>query len=176
MSLETLIYIIIAGITALLLALFQYLYKSKKSKLNKVFAFLRFVTFFSVLLLLINPKFEQTKIYNEKPNLIIAIDNSESIKHLNQSENVESLLNNLKENKSLNENFNLAYYKFGKDLQAIDSLNFNENQSNISNVFNGLSQIFKGQVAPTVLITDGNQTYGKDLSLRHCNTNSLYFL
>ena len=162
MSLETLIYIIIAGITALLLALFQYLYKSKKSKLNKVFAFLRFVTFFSVLLLLINPKFEQTKIYNEKPNLIIAIDNSESIKHLNQSENVESLLNNLKENKSLNENFNLAYYKFGKDLQAIDSLNFNENQSNISNVFNGLSQIFKGQVAPTVLITDGNQTYGKD--------------
>ncbi|RLD28922.1 MAG: VWA domain-containing protein [Bacteroidetes bacterium] len=162
METHTLIYIILAGIAALLLALFQYLYKSKKDNLNRFFSFLRFVTLFSVLLLLINPKFEQTKFYNEKPNLIVAIDNSESIKHLKQTENVEQLLDNLKQDKSLIENFNVEYYKFGKDLKQLDSLNFDEAQSNIANIFDNLSQIYKNTVAPIVLITDGNQTFGKD--------------
>ncbi|MCF6294451.1 MAG: VWA domain-containing protein [Flavobacteriaceae bacterium] len=162
METHTLIYIILAGIAALLLALFQYLYKAKKNSLNKVFAFLRFVTLFSVLLLLINPKFEQTKFYNEKPNLIVAIDNSESIKHLKKTENVEQLIDNLKQDKSLNENFNVEYYKFGKDFKQLDSLNFDETQSDIANIFGNLSQIYKNTVAPIVLITDGNQTYGKD--------------
>ncbi|MCH7525336.1 MAG: VWA domain-containing protein [Bacteroidetes bacterium] len=162
MSSITLIYIILAVITALLLALFQYLYKSKKSNLNILFALLRFITIFSVLLLLINPKFEQTKVYNEKPNLIVVIDNSESIKHLKQTENIEQLLDNLKRDKSLNENFNIEYYKFGNDLNPLDSLNFDETQSNIAIVFGNLSQIYKNTIAPIVLITDGNQTYGKD--------------
>jgi len=162
METQTLLYIIIAGIAALLLALFQYLYKVKRNRLNIVFTFLRFITIFSILLLLINPKFEQSKFYTEKPNLIVAIDNSESIKHLKQTENVKLLLENLKQDKSLNENFNVAYYTFGKDLKTLDSLNFNETQSNITNAFNGLSQIYRNTVAPVVLITDGNQTYGKD--------------
>lgn len=162
MNSVTLIYIILAGITALLLALFQYLYKSKKSNLNILFALLRFITIFSVLLLLINPKFEQTKVYNKKPNLIVVIDNSESIKHLKQTENVEQLLDNLKQDESLNKNFNIEYYTFGNDLKPLDSLTFNETQSNITTVFDNLSQIYKNAVAPIVLITDGNQTYGKD--------------
>jgi hypothetical protein len=162
MQTETLFYIILAAITALLLALFQYLYKAKKNKLNRFFTFLRFITIFSVFLLLINPKFKQTKFYTEKPNLIVAIDNSESIKHLKQTENVKLLLDNLKQDKSLNENFNIEYYTFGKDLRTLDSLSFNETQSNISNAFNALSQIYKNTIAPLVLITDGNQTYGKD--------------
>lgn len=175
MEIQTLIYIIIAGITALLLALFQYLYKSNKSKLNRLFAFLRFVTLFSVLLLLINPKFEQTKFYNEKPDLIVAIDNSESTKHLNQTENVEQLLDNLKRDKSLNEKFNVEYYTFGKDLKPLDSLNFNETQSNITNALDGLSQIYKSSVSPTLLITDGNQTYGKDYEFEVSHFNQAIF-
>ncbi len=162
MTTETVIYIIIAGIAALLLALFQYLYKSKKSNLNKLFAFLRFVTLFSVLLLIINPKFEQTKFHSEKPNLIVAIDNSESIKHLKHTKNVEQLLDNLKQDNSLNENFNVEYYTFGKDLEPLDSLNFDKTQSNIANAFDNLSQVYNTTVAPMVLITDGNQTFGND--------------
>ena len=55
------------------------------SKINMLFSFLRFISIFSVLLLLINPKFEQVKLSVEKPNLIIAVDNSNSILHLNQN-------------------------------------------------------------------------------------------
>ena len=65
MQTETILYIIIAGILALLVALFQYMYKSKKrSKRYVLLTFLRFLTLFSVLLLLINPKFEK-QIFNE---------------------------------------------------------------------------------------------------------------
>lgn len=162
MSSESLLYIILAGVAALLIVLFQYLYKSPKSNLNKIFAFLRFITIFSILLLLINPKFEQTKLYNEKPNLIVAIDNSESILYLKQDQKVNQLLNTIKQNASLNDNFNIEYYAFGKELRTGDSLNFNENQTDIASVFKDLSQIHKHNVAPTLLITDGNQTYGKD--------------
>jgi RsiW-degrading membrane proteinase PrsW (M82 family) len=50
MQTETILYIIIAGILALLVALFQYMYKSKKrSKRYVLLTFLRFLTLFSVL-------------------------------------------------------------------------------------------------------------------------------
>jgi hypothetical protein len=60
MQIETIIYILLAGIVALLLAGFQY-YTPKKSmsKWNMLFLFLRFLTLFAILLVLINPKFEQ---------------------------------------------------------------------------------------------------------------------
>jgi len=96
MSSVTLIYIILAGILALSLALFQYFkYKKSMSKINMLFSFLRFISIFSVLLLLINPKFEQVKLSVEKPNLIIAVDNSNSILHLNQNTKVSALVDRL---------------------------------------------------------------------------------
>lgn len=162
MEINTSLYIIIAGIAALLLALFQYLYNSKKSKQNIVFTFLRFITIFSILLLIINPKFEKITFYIEKPNLVVAVDNSESIKHLNQVDNTNQLLNALKNNVQLNEKFNIEYFTFGNSFKGIDSLNFNDSQTNVAGVFSNLSQIYKNKTAPTLLITDGNQTYGSD--------------
>ena len=162
MQIETLLYIIIAGIAALSLALFQYLHKSKKTNLYITFSLLRFITVFAVLLLLINPKFEKVTFFNQKPNLVVAIDNSESIKHLDQVDNTNQLLNNLQNNIELNQRFNLEYYAFGNSIKTIDSLGFDESQTNLANVFNDLTQIYKNTTSPTILITDGNQTYGRD--------------
>ena len=163
MSSETLIYIIIAGIIALLLALFQYWYKSKiKSKLNVLLSFLRFVSVFSVLLLLINPKFDKTTYYNEKPSLIVAVDNSESVSYLKQDEKTRQLLANLKSDVNLNNKFNLDIYTFGKKVESSDSLAFKEKQSNPGMLFERLSQVYKNTNSPTIFITDGNQTYGND--------------
>ena len=175
MSLETLIYIILAGIAALLLALFQYLHKSKKSKLNINFAVLRFVSIFAILLLIINPKFEKVTYYNEKPNLIVAVDNSESIKHLNQVDNSLQLLKTIENDVQLNEHFNIEYYKFGNIFQAKDSLNFSDSQTNLASVFNNLSQIYKNTTSPTLLITDGNQTYGSDYEYVSQNYKQIVF-
>jgi len=160
---DTLTYIILSGILALILALFQYIFKSKKTtKIYWFLAFLRFVTIFSVLLLLINPKFDKISFYDEKPNLIVAIDNSESISYLNQSQNTTDLIETLKQNEQLKDNFNLEFYTFGKSVNPSDSLGFNEKQSNIAQVFGRLSEVYNNSVSPTLLITDGNQTYGYD--------------
>ncbi len=163
MSSITLIFIILAGLLALLLALFQYWNTSKrKSKLNWTFVFLRFITIFSILLLIINPKFDHVEFYTEKPNLVIAVDNSSSVKDLNQDGNTLKLVESLTQSVKLNNKFNLEVYSFGNDLNSKDSLLFNKQQTNISNAINQLSQIYKESISPTVLITDGNQTYGSD--------------
>ena len=163
MQTETLFYIILTGIVALLLALFQY-YKKKKSmsKLNMLFSFLRFISVFSVLLLLINPRFEQISLSVEKPNLVIAVDNSSSIKHLKQDNETVEFINKLSNNKELKDKFNLELYTFGESLKPLDSLTFLEKQTNIYSAFNQLSQVYKQTISPTLLITDGNQTYGND--------------
>ncbi|WCO03231.1 VWA domain-containing protein [Psychroserpens ponticola] len=163
MQTDTITYIIISGILALVLALFQYIFKSKKTtKIYWFLAFLRFVSIFSILMLLINPKFDNVSFYDEKPNLIIAVDNSESINYLNQSQNTTDLIETLKQNQLLKDNFNLEYYTFGKSVIQSDSLAFNEKQSNIAEVLDRLSEVYNNSVSPTLLITDGNQTYGYD--------------
>ena len=165
MQTETIIYIIIAGITALLLALFQYIYKSKiKSNLKYLLTALRMVSIFGILLLLINPKFESSTYYDEKPTLVIAIDDSESISYLKQDDKANQILSQLKDNTELNERFNLQTYSFGKSVKDLDSLNYNERHSNISQALKQLGEVYDNQIAPIVLLTDGNQTYGSDYS------------
>lgn len=175
MSTESIFYIILAGIAALLIALFQYIYKSNKSKLNSVFAFLRFITVFLILLLLINPEFTKKTVYTEKPNLVIAIDNSESINHLKHSENAIDFKNKISQNQELNNKFDINYYSFGSSIKPLDSLTFTEKQTNIASILKSLNQIYKNKIAPTVILTDGNQTYGTDYEYTsRTYTNEIY--
>ncbi|MDO5980523.1 VWA domain-containing protein [Flavivirga spongiicola] len=132
------------------------------SKLNMLFSFLRFLSIFSIFLLLINPKFEQLSFSIEKPNLVVAVDNSSSIKHLNQDTQVINLVERLSNDDNLNDKFNIDLYTFGESFKASDSTDFSENQTNINNAFKQLSQIYRQTTAPTLIISDGNQTYGND--------------
>ncbi len=163
MNTETILYILSAGIIALLLALFQYIYKSKKhTKVNMALTFLRFVTLFAVFLLLINPKFDKTTYFNEKPNLVVAVDNSESVVFLDQDHKTKALVKLLKESKALSDRFNLEFFSFGKSVNTLDSLTFKEKQTNPTPLFEQFAQVYTYSVAPLILITDGNQTYGND--------------
>ena len=165
MQIQTILYIAIAALTALLLALFQYMYKSKvKSKLRYILATLRAISIFCILLLLINPKFEALTYFDEKPTLVLAVDNSESISYLNQKENAEQALKTLEDNSELKKRFTIKTYSFGKSVNSLDSLNFNKRQSNISNALKQFSEVYANQTAPIILISDGNQTYGEDYS------------
>lgn len=163
MQIETIIYILLAGIVALLLAGFQY-YTPKKSmsKWNMLFLFLRFLTLFAILLVLINPKFEQITLTTEKPNLVLAVDNSSSINHLKQDKFTTDFVKKLTTSKSLNDKFNIEVYTFGEILNPSNTITFTEKQTNIDKAFTQLSQVYNETISPTVLITDGNQTYGND--------------
>lgn len=163
MAINTILYIILAGIVALLLALFQYKFKVKSMlKQHMLFAFLRFLSIFLVLLLLINPKFEQLKTVTEKPKLLVVTDNSESVVHLEQDANARKVRSFFKTDSDLNASFDIQYYTFGNALQQNDSLTFSRKQTDISKAFSNLNTIHGQDVAPIVLITDGNQTFGDD--------------
>jgi len=162
---SSIIYIILAFITALLLALFQYIYKSKlNTKLKIVLTVLRTVSVFGILLLLINPKFESKTFYDEKPTLVIAVDNSESVSYLEQDQNAKKTYQLLNGNSEIQKRFNVKTFSFGKALTTLDSLNFSEQQSNISSALKQIGEVYSNQVAPIILLSDGNQTYGADYS------------
>lgn len=163
MTTENLLYIIIAAIIALLIAVFHYFHKSKnKEKSTVLLTFLRFLSLFSLFLLLINPKIEQTILNTIKPKLVVAVDNSSSIQHLNERENVLSIVESLKSNKTLNEKFDLDFFSFSDDVNVLDSLSFDTSQTNISKPFKQFNELYKDQIAPIILISDGNQTFGSD--------------
>jgi hypothetical protein len=176
MTTQTVLYIIIAIIISILLAVFMYGYKTKFSKSTKwIYGSLRFVTIFSVLLLLINPIFKTETFSLIKPKLPILIDNSESISELNQTVNVSDFITSLKLNKDLNKKFELSFYTFGNEFKINDSLTFNEKNTNISEALLLTNQLFKDEVAPTILITDGNQTLGNNYEFSSINfKNSIY--
>ncbi len=163
MQIETIVLIIVACIIALVIALYQYMYGAKnRSNRNLFLAFIRFLSIFTLLILLINPTFKKTTYYSENPTLVVAIDNSQSIKYLEQDQRVTKFVKQIKENEVLNTNFDIKYYTFSEKVKDSLNLTFDQKQTNISNALKSLGQIYKNTIAPTVLLTDGNQTYGKD--------------
>ncbi|GGX02472.1 hypothetical protein [Aquimarina muelleri] len=163
MQTQTILLIIAAVVIALTIALFQYVYKARNKKKNILFlALLRFLSLFTLLLLIINPAFKQNTYYIEKPTLVVAIDNSSSIKYLNKDQNVKNITSQIRKNEKLNDRFNIVYYTFSDKLKDSISLTFDKTQTNISKALDELDQIYKNTTAPILMITDGNQTYGKD--------------
>lgn len=175
MGIQTIIYIVIAVVVALLLALFQYRQTTKSTTLKLVLFALRFTTIFSILILLINPKFEATKVFEEKPNLVIAIDNSESVDYLNQNEKALDIYNKITANTDIQNRFNVLSYSFGTSFKALDSLTFDERQSDISKVFKNYKELFESSISPLVLISDGNQTLGSDYLYSNVKENHSIF-
>jgi len=166
MTKNDIIYILLIAIVALGIAIFQYFYKAKRTDNKRfIFAFLRFLSLFLLGVLLLNPTFKQTVITNIKPNLVVAIDNSESIRFFKQENKVRNFLKELKESK-LSDKFQIDYYSFGSAVNELsDSIRFSESQTNISTVFTSFKELYSGTNSPTLLLSDGNQTYGEDFVL-----------
>ena len=163
MQTETILLIIASFIISLIVSLYQYLYKAKSTTKKSVFfAFLRFLSVFAILLLLINPSFRKKTFFTEKPKLVVAIDNSSSIAYLKQEQQVVSFVEHIKNSKEINDRFDINYYSFSDNLKDSLQLSFDRKQTNISRTLEDLSQVYKSSTAPTILLTDGNQTYGKD--------------
>ena len=155
------LHILISFVLALLVALFQYKPWVKFRRLFWILTFFRTITIFILILLLLKISIDQTNYKTLKPNLILLIDNSQSIKYLKKTNDVIKSYENLIENTSLKKKFEIKAYKFGSDLKSIDSLNFKSKQTNINNSLKSLNNIYKDEVAPIVIITDGNQTFGE---------------
>jgi len=157
------------------LSFFQYYYKAKtKSNVNLVLAFLRFVSIFGILLLLINPIISRNTFEIIKTSLPIVVDNSSSIIDLKAKETVLELYKKLSQNKNLQEKFDVQSYRFDSDFQQAEEFDFKGTQTNIDEVAKNLKSIYKNTNFPTVLITDGNQTSGNDYVYSFDKNNKVY--
>jgi hypothetical protein len=161
MQTETVLLIILAAIVALAIVLLQYFYKAKrKGKLTLLLSFLRFIGIFGLLVLLINPKFTKTTYTVEKPTLAVLVDNSSSLEQ--EEATIMEIIEEIQQSSVLTDRFELDFYSFGPELKTLDSLSFNEKQTNISKSLNLLASTYLNRKTAVVLISDGNQTIGQD--------------
>ena len=171
------LYILLAVVGAFILAVFQYIFKSKeKSQLNYWLSFLRFLTLLSIGILFINPSVEKRIVEIVKPKLLVAVDNSASIKYNSLNSTVNNVLESVRSNSVLNETYTIDYYSFGNDIKTLDSLTFNDSETNISKPLQDFSKIYKGGVNPVILITDGNSTSGSAIEFSNYKSNVYPFV
>lgn len=163
MTTSTILLILLSVIISGAVAFYQYLFKAdNQNKTNWLLAFLRFISVFSLLLLLINPVISRKSIETNKIPLAIVADNSRSITELKANEVEKELLEKLTSNSDLKDKFEIQTYTFDEEFFAGKPLDFKGNQSNIDNVATNLKQLNKNTFYPVVLLTDGNQTIGND--------------
>lgn len=132
MPIQTILYITGSGILALFIAFFQYIYKSKNNRLHWCLAGLRFIAIFSLLLLVINPEFENNEIKIIKPVLSVVVDNSQSIRYLNKDSVALKTVQSLVNDPRIASKYDVKTYAFGKQINQNSQLNFEDTQTNIS--------------------------------------------
>ena len=163
MTTSTILLILLSVIISGAVAFYQYLFKAdNQNKTNWLLAFLRFISVFSLLLLLINPVISRKSIETNKIPLAIVADNSRSISELKANDVEKEVFEKLTSNSALKEKFEIQTYTFDEEFFAGKPLDFKGNQSNIDNVATNLKQLNKNTFYPVVLLTDGNQTIGND--------------
>jgi hypothetical protein len=175
MNTTTILLLIVSIFIAAGLSFYQYLYKVKsRSKVALLLAFLRFLSIFGLLLLLINPIITRKSIETVKTPLPIVIDNSASISDLKANKPAMEVFQKLADNAALAEKFDVQTYQFDSDFLPSDTIDFKGTQSNIDVVAKNLKNIYKNQFYPTILITDGNQTSGEDYVFGFNPDNKVY--
>ncbi|MBZ9650540.1 hypothetical protein [Psychroflexus montanilacus] len=134
-------------------------------------AFFRFLSFFLLGCLLVNPQIDATTYSLEKPKLIFAVDNSESINKLSNSSELNEFISYLKSDSDLNESYDLNFLNFGGNLEStVDSLSFSETSTNISKVIDYANALDEPE-STFVMLTDGNQTLGEDYKFKNFNAD-----
>ena len=175
MTTTTVLLLLLSLLIAGGLSFFQYIYKAKnKSKVGWFLAFLRFLSIFGILLLLINPIITKNTLETVKTPLPIVVDNSSSISFLNANEKALELYKRIQSNSDLQEKFDVQSYQFSDEFEPTEAFDFKGTQTNIDVVAKNLKSIYKNTTYPTVLITDGNQTSGNDYVYSFDAVNKVY--
>ena len=96
MTTSTILLIVFSVIISGAVAFYQYLFKAdNQNKTNWLLAFLRFISVFSLLVLLINPVISRKTIETNKIPLAVVADNSRSIIELKATDKAKELFDKL---------------------------------------------------------------------------------
>ncbi|MEI6508759.1 MAG: hypothetical protein WCO54_09765 [Bacteroidota bacterium] len=149
------------------------LYRNSKldlaGKYRKVFLYglmaFRFLSIFLMLFLLLGPLMKLISRKVEKPFIILAFDDSESIIATKDSasyrKEIPAIVEKIKS--KLGSDYEIKTYAFGKNLKQTDELSFKQKQTNISSVFDEIDDAYSNQnLGAIVLATDGIYNEGSN--------------
>lgn len=169
----TVLLIILSAFAAAALVWLQYYHKSqRKGSTRTLLAALRFISVFCGLLLLINPKFVEREHYLERADLILLVDRSTSMDRSIARDSLSELVERLRSDPRLGERFNIHRYGFGGTLLQSDSLESDRGNTDIANALSKTNGLFPRGTKALVLLTDGNQTLGRDYEYLSLGDNS----
>ena len=158
---------LLSAVLAAGISYWLYYHRSKiKSPVKHLLAGLRFLALLSVFLLLINPKYERKVFTIEKSDLIVLVDNSKSIVSTDDRQYIAELLEQIGSDNQLANRFNLHEFVFGEAMETVDSLDYQDRATNISNALDRITQLYPEETGAILLLSDGNQTLGEDYSFR----------
>jgi len=146
-----------------------YYYQFKKKRVSKInlliLFFLRFITISSLCILLLEPIYYKIDKKIEKPIIVFAQDNSQSIllckdSTYYQTAYIDSISYLLAK---LEEHFDVAKYSFASKVSSEPKFNYTENITNISELNAELKARYFGRnIGAVVLASDGLLNYGSN--------------
>ena len=126
--------------------------------------FFRFLVITIISFFLLSPFIKTSFREIEKPSIVIAVDNSQSIKanFKNASaETIEKNVQSLKEN--LAEKFDVKILSFGENSKDADAFSFDEKLTNISGLFDEIQTRYSGRnLGSIILLSDGIYNAGSN--------------
>ena len=158
-------FIVLFGILALAFSIALFQYKPWKSKpVFLILTALRTLSLSMLFLLLYNLEISRDTTKLIKPKLAVLVDNSQSIAFLGKDSLAQDFNAQLKNDTALNNKFDLEFFSFAQTTAQTDTLTFDAPQTNIGQALLDTQELFREEVAPIVLMTDGHQTVGNAYS------------
>lgn len=139
-------------------------FRDRSDRLNGLLGVFRFLTVSALAILLLEPFLKSIEIQTKKPIVILAQDQSESVR----AEMDEANLAAYKEEfgllkKTLKEQYEVKEYAFGSEVREGVNFDFSDKVSNLSEALNGIYDLYSNQnLGAIVLATDGIYNEGSN--------------
>ena len=133
-------------------------------KIRTMMAF-RFISVFLIAILLLAPLIRRVNEVIQKPVIVFAQDNSQSLMFSGDSSYIRNQyhdnLKALREN--LQDQFRVRYYSFGEEFKTQKNFTFNENRTDFSGIFTGMQNKYSSrEIGGVVIASDGIYNKGMD--------------
>ena len=136
---------------------------------------LRFILVFILLFFLLKPLLKNTDKTIEKPIITFLQDNSESI-ILNKDSlfiNGEYKQQIKKLSKELEDNYEFVFYKFSKNIEKNDSLNFRGSETDINHAISQINKLYTNRnIGAVIIASDGIYNKGSNPNFSNYSLNA----
>jgi len=160
---------------AFLYTFFLYRKNNKFTDISKfkirLMAVLRFTAVFLISVLLLSPVIKYLNITIEKPIIIIAQDNSESLVFQKDENNLAEYQKQIEAlSVKLSENYEPVFYSFGEKSEKLQSFDYKQKETNISDLIEEIQNTyFNKNVGALIIASDG--IYNKGINPLYSTTD-----